>query len=87
MVSQDKTKLVESVREGNIITLHLSGDWSLKTSKPEFNTIVEAFPQDKDIRGIKFDVTQLITWESSLMSFFLNIINFGKVRGLVIYID
>ena len=87
MVSQDKTKLVESVREGNIITLHLSGDWSLKTSKPEFNTIVEAFPQDKDIRGIKFDVTQLITWESSLMTFFLNIINYGKERGLEIYIE
>ncbi len=87
MDSQEQIKLIESVREGNTLTLRLSGDWSLRESKPEFNTIKDTFPEGKSIQGIKFDVSQLVTWESGLLTFLLKVIDYGKERGLEVYVD
>ncbi len=87
MDSQEQIKLIESVREGNDLTLRLSGDWSLMGTIPEFNTIIDTFPLDTDIQGIKFDVAQLVTWESGLLTFLLKVMEYGKERDLEVYVD
>ena len=87
MDSQEQIKQIESVEEGNTLTIRLSGVWSIKGSSTDFNSIIDTFPQEGDIRGIKLDVSQLGTWDSSLLTFLLKVIDYGKERSLEINIE
>jgi phospholipid/cholesterol/gamma-HCH transport system permease protein len=60
----------------------LGGDWELESSTPRFDRLVENHLQEPMARVVAFDTTGLGTWDSSLLTFLLQGMNYCEAHGL-----
>jgi phospholipid/cholesterol/gamma-HCH transport system permease protein len=60
----------------------LSGTWELERPTPRFEEILEEWPGSEAVRAVEFDATKLGAWDSSLLTFLLQGMNYCEANGL-----
>ncbi|MEX0601170.1 MAG: ABC transporter permease [Rhodothermales bacterium] len=60
----------------------LAGDWELEHPTPRFDRLVEDRPEVAEVRAVGFDATNLGTWDSSLLTFLLQAMNYCEAHNL-----
>ena len=76
-------------RHDGTLTVELSGDWALADAAPRFEELVSnGGPQQPDgadeepARAVDFDATELGTWDSSLLTFLLQAMEYSEAHDL-----
>jgi len=67
--------------EGTIV-LALSGTWELERPTPRFERLVEDRPGAEAARAVEFETAELGAWDSSLLTFLLQGLNFCEAHDL-----
>ena len=73
---------VDLRRSGGVLTVAVDGDWEIERPAPRFETFVDDLPADGSVRSIDFETTNLGTWDSSLLTFLLQVTNYGEAHNL-----
>ena len=73
---------VELHQSDDALIAGLSGDWELDRPTPRFAQLLEDQAPGPAVRGIGFDTTALGTWDSSLLTFLLQGLNYCEAHGL-----
>ena len=79
----------EVLQTGGDLTIVLVGDWRLEEGVPRFHLPGKAesptgSPHDDAIRAIHFDTAGLGTWDSSVLVFLHQVLEFGEAAGMEI---
>jgi len=74
---------VEIRQERHTLLAVLAGDWELERATPRFDRLVEESPSEgAKLRSIGFDTTALGEWDSSLLTFLLQGIDYCEAHAL-----
>ncbi len=73
---------VEISRENETLNVGLSGDWELEQSVPRFARLVEDLPAGQAAGEVCFDTSQLGAWDSSLLAFLMQIMDYCEAHSL-----
>jgi len=74
---------VELSQRDETLVATLSGDWTLEQPAPRFDRLIEAHSaQGATPRTVRFDTTELGSWDSSLLSFLLQGVNYCGDQSL-----
>jgi phospholipid/cholesterol/gamma-HCH transport system permease protein len=73
---------VEARWEADTLTVTLRGDWELERATPRFDRLVEEREGERTPRAVAFDAAELGSWDSSLLSFLLQGMNYCEAEGL-----
>jgi phospholipid/cholesterol/gamma-HCH transport system permease protein len=68
--------------ERDTLIAALAGDWALEQSTPRFERLVENQPGGSTVRAIGFETPELGAWDSSLLTFLLQALNYCEANGL-----
>lgn len=60
----------------------LGGDWEMEHPTPRFDRLVEDRPAAGAVQAVGFDTTELGMWDSSLLTFLLQGMNYCEAHGL-----
>ncbi len=74
---------VELIKNGNDGILKLSGVWSQNDPKTSFNIPKEL----KRVKKLAFDLSEVSSWDTTLIAFILKILKYSKTAGLNIDLD
>lgn len=69
---------VELRPSDDVLVVAISGDWSIEQPAPQFNSLNGARPEGGAISSIRFDTTELGTWDSSLLVFLLQVMDHAE---------
>jgi phospholipid/cholesterol/gamma-HCH transport system permease protein len=69
-------------RRGAALVLALGGRWELERPTPRFAPLVEERPGRESVRTVEFDATDLGAWDSSLLTFLMQGLNYCEAHGL-----
>jgi phospholipid/cholesterol/gamma-HCH transport system permease protein len=69
-------------RSGRALTADLGGDWELGGPTPRFEGLAGEARGDEPADSIGFDTAEVGTWDSSLVSFLLQGMNYCEANGL-----
>jgi phospholipid/cholesterol/gamma-HCH transport system permease protein len=67
---------------GDTIVVVLSGTWELERPTPRFDRLVEGRSGSEAVHAVEFDAAELGTWDSSLLTFLLQGLNYCEAEGL-----
>jgi phospholipid/cholesterol/gamma-HCH transport system permease protein len=74
---------VEIRQERHTLVAVLAGEWELERATPRFNRLVEEWESDSaGVRAIGFDTTELGAWDSSLLTFLMQGIDYCAAHDL-----
>lgn len=73
---------VAYAQEGDTVNVALSGDWALDSATPRFAPPTESGTPAAAVRSISFDASSLGTWDSSLLTFLSQGINYGEAHKI-----
>jgi phospholipid/cholesterol/gamma-HCH transport system permease protein len=68
--------------ERDALIAALNGDWALEQPTPRFERLVENRAPGSDVRAVGFETPGLGTWDSSLLTFLLQAMNYCEANGL-----
>jgi phospholipid/cholesterol/gamma-HCH transport system permease protein len=60
----------------------LAGDWALGDAVPRFDRVVEEGAREPLVRAVGFDATELGTWDSSLLTFLMQGLDYCEAHDL-----
>jgi phospholipid/cholesterol/gamma-HCH transport system permease protein len=60
----------------------LAGEWALEQTTPRFDSLVDSRPGGSHVRAIGFETAGLGAWDSSLLTFLLQAMNYCDAHGL-----
>jgi phospholipid/cholesterol/gamma-HCH transport system permease protein len=69
-------------QKGGTLTLALGGTWELERPTPRFDRLVEEQSSPEAVRAVEFDATELGAWDSSLLTFLLQGVNYCEAHDL-----
>jgi phospholipid/cholesterol/gamma-HCH transport system permease protein len=67
---------------GDTLVVALSGTWELERPTPRFDRLVEERSRSKAVRAVEFDAAELGAWDSSLLTFLLQGLNYCEAHDL-----
>lgn len=67
---------IDTHHQDHTLTVTLAGDWTLQTPLPKFNLLFEELQSPNRVNAVSFDTHQLGTWDSSLLVFLLEGLEF-----------
>lgn len=70
-----------------ILRVKISGEWKINSMLPSTEVIFSQFVSHPDIIQITFDVSQLVKWDSGLVSFLLKLIRELEAKNINVVID
>ena len=73
---------IDTHQQDYTLTVTLAGDWTLKTPLPKFDLLFEEVRSPDAVRTIAFDTHQLGTWDSSLLVFLLEGLDFCSTHNI-----
>jgi len=73
---------VEVRRQDRTLVAALAGDWELGETVPRFEGVVEAATSGEPLTAVGFDSTELGEWDSSLLTFLLQGVNYCDAHEL-----
>jgi phospholipid/cholesterol/gamma-HCH transport system permease protein len=73
---------VEIRRRGTTLVAELAGDWVLGDPVPRFGGLVEDRPLGQPVGAVGFDAAALGAWDSSLLTFLLQGVNYCEAHDL-----
>ncbi len=73
---------VEFTQQDDAVTVELHGDWALELPPPRFAPLIEARMRQGAVRSIAFDASALGTWDSSLLTFLGQAMQYGEAHGI-----
>jgi len=74
---------VSAVLDGGLLTLEVSGDWSLDRPAPRFAGVVSGTEPGVRLKSVAFDTSELGAWDSSLLSFLLQGMNHCEAQEIL----
>lgn len=69
-------------QEDEMLIAGLSGDWELERPTPRFHELLEEGASGRTARRLGFDTTELGSWDSSLLTFLFQGLNYCETHGL-----
>ncbi len=66
----------------HVLVAGLTGDWELENPTPRFDQLVEARAPAGPLRAVTFQTAELGEWDSSLLTFLLQTMNYCEAHGL-----
>lgn len=69
-------------RKDDMVIAGLSGDWELENPTPRFHELLEEGAPERGARRLGFDTTELGSWDSSLLTFLFQGLNYCETHGL-----
>ena len=75
---------VDLRRSGGVLTVAVDGDWEIERPTPRFETFVRELPADGTLQSIDFETTKLGTWDTSLLTFLLQVVDYGDAHDLAV---
>lgn len=73
---------VDVHRKENTLIVGLTGDWALTNATPRFGQLVADGAAPRSTDTVDFDATGLGTWDSSLLTFLLQVETYCEAHGL-----
>jgi phospholipid/cholesterol/gamma-HCH transport system permease protein len=73
---------VEVTRQNGTLIAALVGEWELEGPRPRFDSVVAGPVDGSAFNAIAFDSTRLGSWDSSLLTFLLQGMNYCEANGL-----
>jgi phospholipid/cholesterol/gamma-HCH transport system permease protein len=73
---------VEIRQDDCTLITELTGNWELDAPTPRFDRLVEARVHDPPVQAIQFETTELGEWDSSLLTFLLQAMNYCEAHNL-----
>jgi phospholipid/cholesterol/gamma-HCH transport system permease protein len=73
-------------RSDEQVTLHVIGKWQMEATIPEVEPIWEQV-QSKSVQQISFEAEQLISWDSSILTFLVDLADRCQKKGLAMQTD
>lgn len=64
------------------IIVAISGDWEMELPTPRFEHLVRELSPNGSVRSIAFDTRELGTWDSSLLTFLLQVLDYSEAHDL-----
>lgn len=64
------------------LVVALSGDWEIEQATPRFDLLVYDLSANGTVHSIRFDTAELGTWDSSLLTFLLQVIDYCEAHDL-----
>lgn len=71
---------VTTRQENDALVVEVAGDWELRSPLPHFEDQVAG--RNGEVRSVRFDVEQLGTWDSSLLTFLLEGVRYCETHDL-----
>jgi len=69
-------------QEHHRLTVVLAGEWALERATPRFNRLVDDRPRDGEVHAVCFETAGLGAWDSSLLTFLLQGIDYCEAHDL-----
>ncbi|MBX2822962.1 MAG: hypothetical protein KTR29_24900, partial [Rhodothermaceae bacterium] len=73
---------IDTHQQDHTLTVTLAGDWTLTTPLPRFDLLFEDLRTPDAVRTIAFDTHQLGSWDSSLLVFLLEGLDFCSTHNI-----
>jgi phospholipid/cholesterol/gamma-HCH transport system permease protein len=73
---------VEVTRQNGTLVAALVGEWAFEGSRPSFDSVVPAAADGTPLRVIAFDTDRLGSWDSSLLTFLHQGMNYCEANGV-----
>ncbi len=73
---------VEIRQTDHTLVAGLAGDWELEQPPPRFDRLIEDRPDAEAVQVVRFDATELGTWDSSLLTFLLQTVTYCEAHNL-----
>jgi phospholipid/cholesterol/gamma-HCH transport system permease protein len=67
---------------GDTIVVVLSGTWEMERPTPRFDRLVEGRSGSEAVHAVEFDAAELGAWDSNLLTFLLQGLNYCEAEGL-----
>lgn len=67
---------------GNLLVLSLSGEWRGITGIPDSSAIIKQMNGFETVSGIRFDLSGVTGWDSALVAFIINILDYSYNKGI-----
>ena len=67
---------------GDILAVHLTGKWRLEQDVPTAETVREQLHASPPIKGIVFDAKALTAWDSSILTFLVEVMKLCSETGI-----
>ena len=79
-VKQEQVSLQR--RDGTTLLVRLSGSWRLQGRLPSASIVDHEFYSTADLRAVAFDTQELISWDSSVLTFLAELSELCRKRGI-----
>ena len=66
----------------DVLVLAISGDWKIEQTTPRFDRLVGELPANGTLQSVEFETTELGAWDSSLLTFLLQIMDHCEAKNL-----
>jgi phospholipid/cholesterol/gamma-HCH transport system permease protein len=73
---------IDLARAGETLAVHLAGDWSLEGGLPSSTPIERGLDDGGRVRRVTFDAARLTSWDSSLVTFVVQVVERCAGRGV-----
>jgi len=73
---------VEIRQQGDTLTVGLAGEWQLGQPPPRFEGLLQDRTEGHPVRAIDFDATDLGPWDSSLLTFLMQAMEYCDAHGI-----
>jgi phospholipid/cholesterol/gamma-HCH transport system permease protein len=82
MVEQDHVSFQR--RDDATVVVRLSGVWRLQGGLPSASLLDRQFQSPAQVRGVAFDAGELISWDSSVLTFLIEVSDLCRRRGITV---
>ena len=69
------------------LVVRLAGDWTLDGALPDIRDVVDDAQPPASVTTVAFDTDRLGAWDSSLVTFLFETVEYGRERGLEVHTD
>ena len=71
----------------DVVVIHLSGTWTKADNKPDNDEIIRALNAGPPLNRVQFDTSSLAEWDSSLLTFLVDIEKICSKNNLIFEVD
>jgi phospholipid/cholesterol/gamma-HCH transport system permease protein len=74
---------IKSLQDGTLV-LYLSGEWKSISGIPDSSVITKHLDEHKPFLSLRFDLSGVTVWDSALIAFIINILDYSDKQGIAI---